>query len=537
VRSLTQSDRLFPFGVPDGTPQEGGEDPLKDFVRVRGKQFAHGLGMAEDDRKARVIVGRKGAGKTLYLRRLQRSARGDGSLYADAWQTDHPPTSEVIRVYDLARSADGATELWERIWLRALLRSVASHLLCARRLRSAAEPIADELRAALNDLQCSFRRPSPPSHQVEEILFGHQHLTSLEDYLDRPVWRTLEAVVKEALTDSPPVCLYLDALDEHFERAPKQWLACQLGLCRLVLRMADQFPRMHVVIAIRDLVYSALQASEHRTRYQRMERIRTLDWNYAAINRLLEVKIDQLPEDYLIGCADASTPIERWLGLRTIMNAGKSRDRAGQREDVKEYLLRHTRLIPRDLVQMGNAICHILDKAHDDDEAFLSHDAIHQAVRSVARDAGAEELLVVANHITTTWMPRFSVEMGIESSFLPSENVAETDDYSLQRHVRDHLRRLLKVLREDRVPRKRFELFLATARADFGDGLDLGSLLWQHGLVGYVDGPRKTGRPVFYSAIDENQMTLSTQHDAYVFHPIMIDAVPLTGVGDIVRTF
>ena len=93
--------------------------------------------------------------------------------------------------------------------------------------------------------------------------------------------------------------------------------------------MADQFPRMHVVIAIRDLVYSALQASEHRTRYQRMERIRTLDWNYSAIDRLLAVKIDLLPEAYLLGSAEAVSPVERWLGIRTIMNAGKSKDRAG----------------------------------------------------------------------------------------------------------------------------------------------------------------------------------------------------------------
>lgn len=537
VRTVTSTHRLFPFGVPDGTPQEGGDDPLKDFVRVRGKQFAHGLGMAQDDRKARVIVGRKGAGKTLYLRRLQRSARSDGSLYADAWQTDHPPTSEVIRVYDLADSAPAAAELWERIWRRALLRSVASHLLCAQKLRSAVAPNADELRDALKDLGSEFRRASPPSHQVEEILFGHQHLSSLESYLDRPVWRTLEALVKEALTDCPPVCLYLDALDEHFESAPRQWLACQLGLCRLVLRMADQFPRMHVVIAIRDLVYSALQASEHRTRYQRMERIRTLDWNYSAIDRLLAVKIDQLPEAYLLGSAEAVSPVERWLGIRTIMNAGKSKDRAGQSEDAKDYLLRHTRLIPRDLVQLGNAMCHLLDKAHDDGEGFVSHHALHQAVRAVSRDAGLEELLVVANHITTTWMPRFSVEMGIESSFLPSTELARTADDSLQRHVRDHLRRLLKSLREDRVSRKRFEHFIATARGDFGDAVDISSLLWQHGLVGYIDGPRKTGKPVFYSAMDENQMTLTTEHDAYALHPIMIDAVGLTGVGDIVRAF
>ncbi len=528
---------MFPFGVPDGTPQEGGEDPLKDFVRVRGKQFAQGLGMAEDDRKARVIVGRKGAGKTLYLRRLQSAARSNRSLYADAWQTDHPPTSEVIRVYDFARSASDATELWERIWRRALLRSAASHLLCAPRLRPAAAPISEELVTTLAALRCSFQRPSPPSHQVEEIVFGHQYVGELEGYLNLPAWRTLEAIVKEALLESPPLCFYLDALDEDFERAPKQWLACQLGLCKLVLRMADQFPRMHVVIAIRDLVYSALQRSEHRTRYQRMERIRTLDWNYAAIERLLTVKLESLPEEYQLGADDAGSAVERWLGMPMIANSGKSRDRAGQPENAKEYLLRHTRLIPRDLVQLGNAICHAIDQAHDDDLQFLSHDAIHKAVGSVARNAGTEELLVVANHITTTWMPPRSVDMGIETTYVSADTPIDEHESTLQHVVRDLLRRQIKALREDRVSRRRFEQFSAEIRGMFGETVDIASLLWQHGLVGYIDGPRKTGRPVFYSAIDENELTLSTDHDAYAFHPIMIDAMSLTGVGNVVRTF
>jgi hypothetical protein len=533
---LSAVTHKFPFGVPDGTPQEGGEDPLQDFVRVSGTQFALGLGMAEDDRTARVIVGRKGAGKTLYLRRLQAAARRNRSLYADAWQTDHPPTSEVIRVYDLAGSARVATELWERIWRRALLRSTASHLLCAARLRPAAAAITDELVTTLDTLRCGFQRPSPPSHQVEEIIFGHQYVGELEGYLNLPAWRTLEAIVKEALLESPPMCFYLDALDEDFERAPKQWLACQLGLCRLVLRMADQFPRMHVVIAIRDLVYSALQRSEHRTRYIRMERIRTLDWDYAAIERLLAVKLEQLPEQYLLGTREANSAVEQWLGMPMIANSGKSRDRAGQPENAKEYLLRHTRLIPRDLVQLGNAICHAIDQARDDDLEFLSHDAIHKAVRRVAHDAGTEELLVVANHITTTWIPPRSADMGIEN-YLSTDTPLDEQEHTVQHAVRDLLRRQIKALREDRISRRRFEQFSADIRAIFGEKVDILSLLWQHGLVGYIDGPRKTGRPVFYSATGENELTLSSDHDAYAFHPIMIDAMPLTGVGNVVRTF
>jgi hypothetical protein len=537
LSSATQTDRRFPFGAPDGTPRDGIDDPLKDFVRVGGSQFSLGLGMPENDRKARVIVGRKGAGKTLYLRRLQRAASKDSSLYADAWQTAHPPTSEVIRVYDLARDAGHAVEMWEMIWSGAVYRSVASHLLCAPRLRPVTERVADELREELAALGCkAMRRISPPAHQVQEILYEQRTLQSLERYLSHPAWHRVELIVQEVLGDAPPVCLYLDALDEHFERAPKQWLACQLGLCRLVLFLAEEFPRIHVVITIRDLVYSALQASEHRMRYKRMERIRTLDWNCPAIDRLLRSKISNLPEELFVGHADAGSDVERWLGLKEIANAGASPDRAGNAEDAKEYLLRHTRLIPRDLVQLGNALCHAIDEARDDGVDFLSHDAIHRAVSGVARDAGIEELLVVANHITTTWMPPRSAEMGIVESFTPGDQ-PDHKERTLQEYVRDRLSALIRAVKVDRVPRKQFQQFLGEARDAFGDKVDIASLLWQHGLVGYIDGPRKAGKPVFYSAIDKNDMTLADDHSAYAFHPIMIDAIPLTGIGEVVRAF
>ena len=154
----------------------------------------------------------------------------------------------------------------------------------------------------------------------------------------------------------PPLCFYLDALDEHFERAPVQWLACQKGLCRQVLQLSDVFPRLHVVISVRDLVFAALSDSEHLTRYKRTYKIRALDWDYSAISHLFEHKLKHLPREYQLQ-RNAVDPVERWLGIRAILVCGLG---GRQREEpVKDYLLRHTRstVIPRDLVQLGNALC------------------------------------------------------------------------------------------------------------------------------------------------------------------------------------
>ena len=56
------------------------EDALSGFVTFEGRRFRQGLGMAADDRTVRVIVGSKGSGKTLYLRRLQAAAQREPSL-------------------------------------------------------------------------------------------------------------------------------------------------------------------------------------------------------------------------------------------------------------------------------------------------------------------------------------------------------------------------------------------------------------------------------------------------------------------------
>jgi hypothetical protein len=87
--------------------------------------------MDASDRTVRVIVGRKGAGKTLYLRRLQAAAARENSLYADDWQIGLPQTNDIIRVADWETTASPTVERWQGIWQVAILRPLVSHLLCS----------------------------------------------------------------------------------------------------------------------------------------------------------------------------------------------------------------------------------------------------------------------------------------------------------------------------------------------------------------------------------------------------------------------
>jgi hypothetical protein len=201
-------------------------------------------------------------------------------------------------------------------------------------------------------------------------------------------------------------------------------------------------------------------------------------------------------------------------------------------------LLRHTRLIPRDIVQLGNALCVEMDKARDRGEA-LSEAQIHRTVSQVAASAGREELLIVANHITSDAMPRWSVEMGIDEVYYDRMAEGETDEgASWQHFVRQRLIELLTELREDRFPAQRLTAFVKRCHAIFGD-VDVASILWQHGLLGYVEPgqQRRSGKAVFFTAITESPLRLALNEGSYVIPSIMIDTIgpPMKGIGRIVR--
>jgi hypothetical protein len=83
-----------PFGDPDGARADPA-DLTRDFVHIGGIK---GIATREDDLNARVIVGRKGAGKTLYLRRSRAYVSKREELYADDLQQTLPSTADIVKV-------------------------------------------------------------------------------------------------------------------------------------------------------------------------------------------------------------------------------------------------------------------------------------------------------------------------------------------------------------------------------------------------------------------------------------------------------
>lgn len=118
------TNRTHPFGNPDGSRSDI-QELLDDFVSFPEGKFGHGLGLSEADSRVRIIIGAKGAGKTVYLRKQHVMMVENDAVFADPIQQDLPTTADVIK-FCQAFPPGQVTEFWSQIWNRAILVSVRS---------------------------------------------------------------------------------------------------------------------------------------------------------------------------------------------------------------------------------------------------------------------------------------------------------------------------------------------------------------------------------------------------------------------------
>jgi hypothetical protein len=138
-----QKARARPSGAirhPDGSRADI-EDVISEFVDFGGNPAYGHLATRANDSMVRVIVGKLGAGKTVYLRRLQAFQAHQDSVYADVPQQTLPKTEVVVKACQWF-SNRVLVEKWMQIWERAIIRSLASHVLRHPELRQQMDEVA-----------------------------------------------------------------------------------------------------------------------------------------------------------------------------------------------------------------------------------------------------------------------------------------------------------------------------------------------------------------------------------------------------------
>jgi len=503
------------FGDPDGKRAD-----LRGLVEIEP-----GLGTGEregsgESQRVRVLVGRKGAGKTLYMRRMKEDATAERSvtvLAEEAEQTQLLSTRHVVQVaHWFAPSV--LTEIWTQLWNRAIVYSLTTYVLRHPAFTDSAGGRREEIeRTYRRFLRTLGSQPRSAFTTVRELIQMHRTGHELTRTLDDPLWDDLERELSDILAGAPPVFFYLDAIDEDFGHAPMYWLRCQKGLFYQVMRLLRHERlggRLHVVICVRDVVLSSVYRSEHAPRYRSDPHIRTLSWGANSIRYLLEKKVISISDRYLGDSGRHPTSFADWLGLEVVTN------RLGVAERVDNYALRHTQLIPRDVVLLGNHIGEALTaKMQQGLRGGLTEEEVRHVISNLARFGGLVQIELCANQLVSEAIPAEATKFDFVEFYTASV------EYSVG--YAEKLLELIRTMPGLRVEQRDLDALTRSAQGVFEASSDVTSVLWQNGLLGYTDG----NSDIFYSLDTASRFKLPLGAEQFVFHPSLHECAGLKGSG------
>ena len=290
------------------------------------------------------------------------------------------------------------------------------------------------------------------------------------------------------------------------------WLKCQEGLFYQVMRLLRDHKlggRLHVVVCIRDIVMSSVYRSEHAPRYYNEPHIRVLTWDRGSLLYLLGQKLQRLPPSLLMRRAASGPPtIGDWLGVNGHW-PGADGD-----ETIEDYLLSHTRLIPRDIISLGNELSEEVLRQKQAGQEGLPPAALAGVVQRCAKRFGDSQLAQCANQISSDLMP--------ENAALHNYSELFTSTQAYISGVQEDVRSFVRMIGVDRFSRADLVALQEVADLHFEKATNLASVLWQNGLLGYVD---EAGRRRFYSMGDVEQFHFPPDVDTYVLHPCLAHAV------------
>lgn len=575
-----------PFGTPDASRANVTETyipvpgAMPDLTNITGRF------------RERIVIGKKGAGKTIYLKALQSAlgvdttakAANDAILNAGwivvpeifrlsseevlsvsrASQRSHAQLLKLnVFVDQTARTRD----LWTRIWDCALL--AATYRLVTSKTGSKAFEAArkkliqsDELREKAAYVK-DFLKDIPPSNSpVVQIKFflarKANKVGDVRAYVDRHEWSIVYEILEQIINAGPQIALFIDAIDEDFDEAPEAWLDCQEGLFRSIfsfLNRQDDFSnRVHAIVALREIVFSSLLTSEHASRYLWDNHVRYISWDPSTARVFLSEKIAALHPGLIAspGTDPARDPVRYWLGFSLVEN--KKRQIV---ESAADYILRHTRLLPRDIVMMGNAICTQIQARARQGRALSEakfRQTVHDVAKAIAREAVASsvnEYLTSIDYVSEVLLSASKREhLGAAAIVDLSDDLDElgTNDVSMvieqiKQSVSIRVDRFFSMVGREKFSRADLRTALVLCELAFDEDFEkvgrasfsrFDNILYRHGLIAYEAFDSGTSRWKFswrgIPSVESSQMPGDEQ--LYAFHASVLDAYPTITVDD-----
>ncbi|WP_404351717.1 hypothetical protein LG324_03235 [Phycicoccus jejuensis] len=502
-----------PFGKPDGASDD--INPSRNGI-VRFPARFGGVARDPGDEKVRVVVGQLGSGKSLHLRRMQNHVAQDdssGDLATDVETNSQLTTESVLKFAELLKLKGGNTEDWKALWKRGIIRSAATQILFSKHIQGGAGQ--DEGRQALRRHLRFLGNPETPhkvTQEVQLIIQSYDTERALRRYLSDKRWMDIDNYVADVLSQSAGLFLYIDDVDKNFRWAPALWIQCQRGLFYTVMDMLREEryrAKLHVVMALRDVAFSSVKVSEHAARYLDKTHINILSWNRASMDYLLEAKLRSLPEDYFSD--PESRSVQSWLGAASIRNSRSS----AELEPLTQYLIRHTSMVPRDLIRMGNDLC---TEIRASSGGKPSAERIREIVSANGAAAASRQAVQSANQALSDAIPPDAYRHDYDHVFL-APNM-----YALQ-EARDHVFAAIAAAPTEHFGPTELAAIESLAKESFNsEQVRMADTLWQQGLLGYVDA---SGSGHFYKvdSLDGSSLVVPRHSGVahYVWNPLVFD--------------
>ena len=144
-------------------------------------------------------------------------------------------------------------------------------------------------------------------------------------------------------------------------------------------------------------------------------------------------------------------------------------------ETIEDYLLGHTRLIPRDIISLGNELNEEVLRQKQAGHEGLPPEALQAVVQRCAKRFGDSQPAQCANQISSDLMPKNAALHDYSELF--------TSTQAYITGVQEDLRSFVRMIGVDRFPRADLEARQEVADLHFEQPTDLASVLWQNGLA------------------------------------------------------
>lgn len=248
----------------------------------------------------RVIVGRKGSGKSLSIRKFFQESQRDPSRFAVEISNKAPNLESMVR-FSTTMQHRVRTNSWQAVWDYALLVSAITYIMYDDeyvRMHS-----GNHKKENLESIEYTYGncllglRSATQAYEVVNVLTNYfEDFEEFSKFLYSPIVTNFRSTCARILRNSPTICIYLDSLDDEMRRAPSVLTDITRALFYTVIKLArdvDARPNLHVMITLRDVVFRTIMSSDHADRFLDTSYVLFLFWTPRASKQFVFSKIEQ----------------------------------------------------------------------------------------------------------------------------------------------------------------------------------------------------------------------------------------------------